>query len=98
MVHRPTMPMSSRYQRYNHGVMTIAFSKGLLTLSLGSVDGRGRGSGVDNAANTATTPRRAMTAAMKLLPMSSGLGATKSELECLVQGLLSSWILPENYP
>jgi hypothetical protein len=93
------MPMSSRYERYDRGVVTVAFSRGLLALSSGGVGGGGGGGGVDNAADTATTiESTTMTATMKLLPMPPGLGATEGELERLVRSSLSSCILLENYP
>ena len=85
------MPMSSRYERYDRGVVTVAFSRGLLALSLGGVGGGGGGGGVNNAANTATTiESRTTTATMKSLPMPTGLGATEGELERLVRSSLSS--------
>ena len=73
------------------GVVTVAFSRGLLALSSGGVGGGGGGGGVDNAADTATTiESTTMTATMKLLPMPPGLGATEGELERLVRSSLSS--------
>ncbi len=83
--------MSSRYERYDRGVVAVAFLRGLLTLSSGGVGGVGGGSGVDNAANTATTIKSTTTTAMmKSLPMPTGLGATEGELERLVRSSLSS--------
>ncbi len=81
------MPRSSRLDRYNHGIVSVAFSRGLL-LS-GGVGGGEGGEEDANATNTTTT---------KLLPLPPGLDAIKCELEHIVNNLLSSFVLLENYP
>ena len=81
-----TMPRSLRLDRYNRGVVSVAFSRGLLSSGGG---GGGGGEEDANATNTTTT---------KLLPLPPGLDAIKCELERIVKDLLSSFVLLENYP
>ncbi len=79
------MPRSSRLDRYDRSVVSVAFSRGLL---LGG--GGGGGGEVDaNVTNTTTT---------KLLPLPPGLDAIECELERIMKDLLSSFVLLENYP
>jgi hypothetical protein len=79
------MPRSLCLDRYERGVVSVAFSRGLL------LGGGGGGGGEEdaNATNTTTT---------KLLPLPPGLDAIESELGRIVKDLLSSFILLENYP
>jgi hypothetical protein len=81
-----TMPRSSCLNRYDHGVVSMAFSRGLL-LSRGG--GGGGGKEDANAMNTTTT---------KLLPLPPGLDAIECELERIVKDSLSSFVLLKNYP
>ncbi len=80
-----TMSWSSRLDRYDRGVVSVAFSRGLL------LGGGGGGGGEEdaNATNRTTT---------KLLPLSLGLDAIECELERIVKDLLSSFVLLKNYP
>jgi hypothetical protein len=80
-----TMPRSLCLDRYDRGVMSVAFSRGLL------LGGRGGGGGEEdtNTTNTTTT---------KLLPLPPGLDAIECELERIMKDLLSSFVLLENYP
>jgi hypothetical protein len=80
------MPRSLRLDRYDHGVVSVAFSRGLL---LSGGGGGGGGKEDANATNTTTT---------KLLPLPPGLGAIKCKLERIVKDLLSFFVLLENYP
>jgi hypothetical protein len=81
-----TMPRSSRLDRYNRGVVSVAFSRGLL------LSGRGGGGGGEEDAN-------AMNMTMtKLLPLPPGLDAIKCELERIVKDPLSSFVLLKIYP
>jgi hypothetical protein len=81
-----TMPRSSRLDRYDCGVVSVAFSRGLLSSGGG---GGGGGEEDANATNTMTT---------KLLPLPLGLDAIKCKLERIVKDSLSSFVLLENYP
>jgi hypothetical protein len=81
-----TMLQSSRLDRYDHGVMSVAFSRGLLSSGGG---GGGGGKEVPNATNTTTT---------KLLPLPLGLDTIECKLERIVKDSLSSFVLLENYP
>ncbi len=76
---------SLRLDRYDRGVVSMAFSRGLL------LGGGGGGGGKEdtNATNTTTT---------KLLPLPPGLDAIECKLERIVKDLLSSFVLLENYP
>ncbi len=81
-----TMSRSLRLDRYDRGVVTVAFSRGLL---LSGGGGGGGGKEDANATNTTTT---------KLLPLPLGLDAIECELERIVKDLLSSFDLLKNYP
>ncbi len=80
------MPRSSRLDRYNRGIVSVAFSRGLL---LSGGGGGGGGEEDANATNTTT---------MKLLPLPPGLDAIECKLERIVKDLLSSFVLLKNYP
>ncbi len=81
-----TMPRSSRLDRYDCSIVSVAFSRGLL-----SSGGGGGGGGKEDANATNMTTA-------KLLPLPPGLDAIKWELERIVKDLLSSFVLLENYP
>jgi hypothetical protein len=81
-----TMPWSLRLDRYDRGIVSMAFSRGLL-----SSGGGGGGGGEEDANATNTTPT-------KLLPLPPGLDAIKCELERIVKDSLSSFVLLKNYP
>jgi hypothetical protein len=81
-----TMCRSLCLDRYDCGVVSVAFSRGLL---LSGGGGGGGGKEDANATNTTTT---------KLLPLPPGLDAIECELEHIVKDLLSSFVLLENYP
>ncbi len=80
------MPRSSRLDRYNRSVMSVAFSRGLL---LSGGGGEGGGKEDANATNTTMT---------KLLPLPPGLDTIECKLERIVKDLLSSFVLLKNYP
>ena len=80
-----TMPRSSRLDRYDHGIVSVAFSRGLL------LGGGGGGGGEEDAnATNMTMP--------KLLPLPPGLDAIECKLECILKDSLSSFVLLKNYP
>ncbi len=81
-----TMPRSSRLNRYDRGVVSVAFSRGLL------LSGGGGGGGGEEDTNATNTTMR------KLLPLPPGLDAIKCESERIMKDLLSSFVLLENYP
>ena len=80
------MPRSLRLDRYDRGVMSMAFSRGLL-----SSGGGGGGGGKEDANATNTTTK-------KLLPLPPGLDAIECKLERIVKDSLSSFVLLKNYP
>jgi hypothetical protein len=80
-----TMPRSLRLDRYDRGVVSVAFSRGLLS------GGGGGGGGKEDAHTTNMTTT-------KLLPLPPVLDAIECELERIVKDLLSSFVLLENYP
>jgi hypothetical protein len=81
-----TMPRSLRLDRYDRGIVSMAFSRGLL------LSGGGGGGGGEEDAN-ATNTRTA-----KLLPLPPGLDTIECKLERIVKDLLSSFVLLKNYP
>lgn len=101
-VHGPTMPRNARHERCDRGVVSVAFSRGLLASSsgggVGVGDGGGGGGGASGADATADDAAAATIKTTTALPMPPGLGATERELERFVRDSLSSCILLENYP
>jgi hypothetical protein len=75
-----TMHRSLRLDRYKRGVVSVAFSRGLLSSGEG---GGGGGEEDANATNTTTT---------KLRPLPPGLDAIECKLERIVKDSLSSFV------
>ncbi|KAL7444088.1 hypothetical protein ACHAXH_009934 [Discostella pseudostelligera] len=113
-VHGPVAPRSTRWERYEGGVVSVAFSRGLISSSSGSA-GAASGGGDGNAgadendamgaidAPTPSTNNATPTSSSKSmrslpLPLPPGLGATERELEYFLRDALSSCILLERYP
>jgi hypothetical protein len=79
------MPRSSRLDRYDRGILSVASSRGLL------LGGGGVGGGEEDANTTDTTTT-------KLLPLPPDLDAIECKLECILKDSLSSFVLLKNYP
>jgi hypothetical protein len=75
-----TMPRSLHLNRYDCGVVRVAFSRSLLLFGGGGGEG---GKEDANAMNTTTK---------KLLPLPLGLDTIKCKLERIVKDLLSSFV------
>ncbi|KAL7467722.1 hypothetical protein ACHAXS_007965 [Conticribra weissflogii] len=92
-VHGPIAPRVPNRERYDRGVVSVAFSKG----SLMTANNSARGSGGDgDAGASGEISANGMTPLPVSLP--SGGGATERELEYFVRDALSSCILLERYP
>ena len=104
-VHGPTAPRVSRWERYDRGTVSVAFSRGLMAhhsaagaSSMSSSAPPSDGDGPSPSASggeDAPGERR-----MKSLPvpLPPGLGATERELEHFLRDALSSCIMLERYP
>jgi len=71
---------------YDRGVVSVAYSRGLLSSGGGGEEGGEEDADVTNATTT------------KSFPLPPGLDAIKREWERIVKDLLSSFVLLENYP
>ncbi len=71
---------------YDHGVVSVAYSRGLLSSGGGGEEGGKEDADVTNATTT------------KLFPLPPILDAIKRELERIMKDSLSSFVLLENYP
>jgi hypothetical protein len=71
---------------YNRGVVSVAYSRVLLSFGGGGKEG---GKEDANVTNTTTT---------KLFSLPLGLGAIECKSECIVKDSLSSFVLLKNYP
>ena len=71
---------------YDHGVVSVAYSRGLLSSGGGGEEGGKEDADVTNATTT------------KSFPLPPILDAIKCELERIVKDSLSSFVLFENYP
>ncbi|KAL7491956.1 hypothetical protein ACHAWT_001236 [Skeletonema menzelii] len=98
-VQGPIAPRIPNRERYDRGIVSVAFSKGLVMMS-NSAAGGGNSSGgavqvkdkKDNFANKSAN----MTSIA--VPLPSGGGATERELEYFLRDALSSCIMLERYP
>ncbi|KAL3762635.1 hypothetical protein ACHAW5_001228 [Stephanodiscus triporus] len=94
-IHGPTMPRNSRHERYDRGVMSVAFSRGMLAPSSGvGVGGEDEEDMADPPLTTTTTT----TETAKSLPLPPGLGATEREMERFVRDSLAPFVRLEDYP
>ena len=110
-VHGPMSPRNSRWEKYDGGVVSVAFSRGLMSSGGGAAAASGAsmtenldGVAAADVGNTDNNPPPATTTAsssiMKSVPLPPppGLGATERELEYFVRDALSSCILLDRYP
>mmetsp|Transcript_21475 Transcript_21475/g.44665 ORF Transcript_21475/g.44665 Transcript_21475/m.44665 type:complete len:310 (+) Transcript_21475:181-1110(+) len=99
-VHGPIAPRVPNRERYDRGVVSVAFSKGLLMMANSAVSGGvGSDSVAGQGASGETHANNFLTGMTPLpVPLPSGGGATERELEYFVRDALSSCILLERYP
>lgn len=102
-VHGPTAPRMSRWEKYDRGAVSVAFSRGLMAHHSSSAgassspapsDGGGPSPPATSGGDGAPGER------MKPLPvpLPPGLGASERELEHFLRDALSSCIMLERYP
>mmetsp|Transcript_17717 Transcript_17717/g.27792 ORF Transcript_17717/g.27792 Transcript_17717/m.27792 type:complete len:327 (+) Transcript_17717:142-1122(+) len=100
-VQGPIAPRISNRERYERGIVSVAFSKGLVMMSNAAAGGGNSSSaGVvqdgdkkDDVANKSTNAMTSLS-----VPLPSGGGATERELEYFLRDALSSCIMLERYP
>eukprot|EP00571_Detonula_confervacea_P016562 CAMPEP_0172310456 /NCGR_PEP_ID=MMETSP1058-20130122/11494_1 /TAXON_ID=83371 /ORGANISM="Detonula confervacea, Strain CCMP 353" /LENGTH=309 /DNA_ID=CAMNT_0013023263 /DNA_START=52 /DNA_END=978 /DNA_ORIENTATION=- len=103
-VHGPMAPRISRWEKYDTGVVSVAFSRGLMANSGGggsaSASNNDAVAGDNDMTMTTTTANNTLQSHMKSVPVPPppGLGATERELEYFLRDALSSCILLEKYP
>ncbi|KAL9190420.1 hypothetical protein ACHAXT_007631 [Thalassiosira profunda] len=106
-VHGPAAPRSARWELYDRGVVSVAFSRGLMAQGAGAasstVDEVGGAAaavegGNDGESNSASNVAQTSTMKAVAVPPPPGLGATERELERFLRDALSSCILLERYP
>jgi len=95
-----------KFEKYDKGVVSVAFSRGLMVHS-GSTGGGGGGSSTDdidmdttnNLTNQNNNQNQTSTTMKSVpIPPPPGLGSTERELEYIVRDTLSSSILLDRYP
>ncbi|KAL7551362.1 hypothetical protein ACHAWF_014553 [Thalassiosira exigua] len=109
-VHGPSAPRSYKWERWDRGVVSVAFSRGLMAGGSGasgagsgpSVDDGGgadgeRGSAAPAPPSSATTKSKSTMTSVPVAPP-PGLGATERELEAFLRDALSHCIMLERYP
>jgi len=94
-VQGPIAPRIPNRERYDRGVVSVAFSKGLVMMSNAAASGGGNSSTVQNE-SSGDVSNNSMTSLP--VPLPSGGGATERELEYFVRDALSSCIMLERYP
>jgi len=101
-IHGPMSPRMYKFEKYDKGVVSVAFSRGLMVHS-GSTGG-GSTDNIDmdttnNSTNQNNNQNQTSTT-MKTVPIPPppGLGSTERELEYIVRDTLSSCILLDRYP
>ena len=97
-------PRMYKFEKYDKGVVSVAFSRGLMVHS-GSTGGGGGADNMDvnttnNLTNQNNNQNQTSTTVMKSVPIPPppGLGSTERELEYIVRDTLSSCILLDRYP
>ena len=107
-VHGPMAPRMNKWEKYDRGVVSVAFSRGLMVKN-GSAPGGASSSvrmddnNVDDATNITTKnqlQQESINQYMKTVPVPPppGLGSTERELEYFLRDALSSCIILERYP
>merc|ERR1719287_32598 len=103
-VHGPVAPRSSRWESADGGVVSVAFSRGLMVHGTGNApsphlsgDDAATSGGASPPIHPATTSSSCVMKSVSV-PPPPGLGATERELECCLRDALSSCILLERYP
>lgn len=100
-VQGPIAPRIPNRERYDRGIVSVAFSKGLVMMSnAASGGGNSTSAGVVQDGDTKDDVASKSTNAMTSLsvPLPSGGGATERELEYFLRDALSSCIMLERYP
>lgn len=101
-VQGPIAPRIPNRERYDRGIVSVAFSKGLVMMSNAAAGGGGNSSSAgavqdgDTKDDVANKSANAMTSLS--VPLPSGGGATERELEYFLRDALSSCIMLERYP
>ena len=99
-------PRMYKFEKYDKGVVSVAFSRGLMVHS-GSTGGGGADNNIDlDTTNNPTNQNNnqinqtSTSSTMKTVPIPPppGLGSTERELEYIVRDTLSSCILLDRYP
>lgn len=108
-VHGPMAPRMNKWEKYDRGVVSVAFSRGLMVKN-GSAPGGASSSvrmddnNVDEDATNITAKNQlqqeSINQYMKTVPVPPppGLGSTERELEYFLRDALSSCIILERYP
>ena len=103
-IHGPMSPRMYKFEKYDKGVVSVAFSRGLMVHS-GSTGGGGDNIDLDTTNNLTNQNNNQInqtstSSTMKTVPIPPppGLGSTERELEYIVRDTLSSCILLDRYP
>ena len=102
-IHGPMSPRMYKFEKYDKGVVSVAFSRGLMVHSGstgGSIDNIDMETTNNNLTNQNNIQNQTSTTVMKSVPIPPppGLGSTERELEYIVRDTLSSCILLDRYP
>ena len=95
-VQGPIAPRIPNRERHDRGVVSVAFSKGLVMMSNAAASGGGDNSSTVQSESNGDVSNNSMTSLP--VPLPSGGGATERELEYFVRDALSSCIMLERYP
>jgi len=98
----PIAPRIPNRERYDRGIVSVAFSKGLVMMSNAVAGGGNSFGGVvqddDNNIDSTINSTNNSTMTSLPVPLPSGGGATERELEYFLRDALSSCIMLERYP
>lgn len=95
-VQGPIAPRIPNRERYDRGVVSVAFSKGLVMMANAAASGGGNNSSTVQNESNGDVSNNSMTSLP--VPLPSGGGATERELEYFLRDALSSCIMLERYP
>lgn len=100
-VQGPIAPRIPNRERYDRGIVSVAFSKGLVMMSNAAAGGGNSSGGsadlqIDDKKDNVANKSANMTSIA--VPLPSGGGATERELEYFLRDALSSCIMLERYP